>query len=824
MAESTKQRKAKRRKRRKRRRPAKALHRPPEKTVDRREPEGLSTRSAEPVRPIEALRPLREQMRAAGLTVRGTLVEANSWDEATRSVDAVLATENPVRVIDWERWEIIEEVLLMRGVRPPDQVPLLDTHDRSTIRSQYGSVRQVRVEGAELLGRPHFASDTDSANAATKVREGHVRDGSVGYRVLKYVDIEPGESAVVAGKPYKAGPDFRLRVTTEWELREWSLCAIGADGAAKVRAENMNRRHRRHSGKDSEMKTFDEWLAERGLELDGLSEESRAALEADYEAWKARDAEGGDGGGEQPAAGEGQRTETGGTRPGTERTGELSGEGRRTLTLTQEDLQRTIAEAMRQAREEENRAEQERIRSIRDLAGEDGANVPTELVERAIRESWDAQRAGREFLTALRQQRDQEAGPAFQILERGSAGVEAMSAALLMRSGVFREREVGDADDSPDEALIRSVASMFGRGQEARQRAEEAVNRGDGLRGLSLMDLARMCIRMDGGDMPGIGRTGDEVLLAAFGRDSGRAFATLSLPKILGNTARLSMLRGYNATPDTWRSWCSIGNLGDFHTHTRARYTDTGELEIVRNDGEIAQGAGAEEYETISVDTYARNTSFTRQNMINDDLDVLTKQRRRDGRRAKQRVAKLVYTTLLANGNMSDGKAWFSTDHSNLTSSKALSPTNLGFALQKFRKQTDLAGEPVDIEPRVLLVPPELEVTAAEILKSDYFVGGSSKAPARNVVKDLLRERMTLEIENRLSNSAYTGYSTTGYYLFASPEDAETMTVAFLNGVQVPTTQVLDPGANVLGTIFRVFLDFGCAAMDYRSCRKQHND
>src|SRR4030042_3882679 len=77
------------------------------------------------------------------LTSRTYQLRIDTINEKDRTVEAVIATEAVVRVFDWNRLEVIEEVLLMSGCRiPPDrQIPLLDTHDRTTIQKQHGSTR-----------------------------------------------------------------------------------------------------------------------------------------------------------------------------------------------------------------------------------------------------------------------------------------------------------------------------------------------------------------------------------------------------------------------------------------------------------------------------------------------------------------------------------------------------------------------------------------------------------------------------------------------------------------------------------------------------------
>lgn len=149
----------------------------------------------------------------------------------TRQVQAVMTTENPVRVYDWDLG-IVEEVLLMSGASYPEQVPLLDSHDRSTVETVLGSVSAIMVQGLELLGLVEFSSVPRAQDAMTKVQEGHLTDFSVGYAVEESVWIPEGQSQAVDGRNFQ-GP---VKVATKWTLRELSITPIGADSQAKARS------------------------------------------------------------------------------------------------------------------------------------------------------------------------------------------------------------------------------------------------------------------------------------------------------------------------------------------------------------------------------------------------------------------------------------------------------------------------------------------------------------------------------------------------------------------------------------------------------------
>jgi hypothetical protein len=155
-------------------------------------------------------------------------------DLDSRSVEVVCATENPVRVMDWETWQPIDEILLMSGCRIPEngQVVLLDSHSRYSTESVYGSCRELRVAGAQLLGRAHFADDQAVEPTWAKTRDGHITDFSVGYSIDEFQTLRENETAIVGGRTY-SGP---LRLVTRWTVKELSVCPIGADDQAKARA------------------------------------------------------------------------------------------------------------------------------------------------------------------------------------------------------------------------------------------------------------------------------------------------------------------------------------------------------------------------------------------------------------------------------------------------------------------------------------------------------------------------------------------------------------------------------------------------------------
>ena len=169
----------------------------------------------------------------ADTNYRSLIVRAATFNEETRSVEAVISTEQPVDMPDWGRQAMVPEVLVPSGAEFPSnrQVPFLDSHQRRSVKDQLGSAREIKVNGNEITATLVFRKSKESDDALGGVRDGHITDVSVGYDVLKRQYIEAGANKTIGNRTYE-GP---LNVVTKWRLREVSLTPIGADDQAKLR-------------------------------------------------------------------------------------------------------------------------------------------------------------------------------------------------------------------------------------------------------------------------------------------------------------------------------------------------------------------------------------------------------------------------------------------------------------------------------------------------------------------------------------------------------------------------------------------------------------
>lgn len=714
------------------------------------------------------------------LTVQQMTLRADSIDEEARSVEAVLSTEQPTQVVDMREWRVIDEVLRADGLQIPSQVPLLDSHMRGGVDNVLGSVRNVRVENDQIVGRLFFATHNDRAEQAWEMtRQGHLTDVSVGYRVESYVDIPSGGSETVKGKQYRAG-NRKLRITTKWSTREVSLVPIGADDAAKIRQDEAATQQRSDEQERTEImkKELRKYLESLGLRAE--------ATEA--EAWQYFEGLQGD----QRVRAEGIKSGTirpsDGATDGRQDAGDAAGAGnsRQDAGATAGDRPpvadpNTIAlEAVR--------AERQRVAQLRELAGED---IPDAVLQRAIDEGWDVSRASSEFLTHIRQARSQAVHGGFGIRvvdHERDLNRETLGDAVLMRCGI-----------EPEEA--------------------ERANRAEPYRDMNIIDLARHCCRLDGVTVP-------------HGRDElfARATSTQSFPQLLANVANKALGTAFNEASNTSLRWCGTKSVRDFKTHKHVRLSNTDNLVQVGESGQIEHTELSETYEEYALATYGQRIQFTRKQWINDDLGGLVATPRKMGQAARRLIDDVAYEELLSNPTMNeDSNTLFSASHTNANyisgAATALSHSSLSTAKQKMRKQVGMQGEHLNLMPVYLIVPPELEQTALELTVSSQILLASAGTsdPVTTTVRgsdNVHGGSLTVVVEPRLSAGVNDqSGSTTAWYLATNFDAEEHIAVAFLNGRRVPTIERKDP-ADVLGLGWWVYFDVAAQALGWRGMVK----
>ena len=327
--------------------------------------------------------------------------------------------------------------------------------------------------------------------------------------------------------------------------------------------------------------------------------------------------------------------------------------------------------------------------------------------------------------------------------------------------------------------------------------ANHKLDSGRDFAGLDMLGFARASIEADGGNTRGLSSS----------QIAAKAMTTSDFPLIIADVANKSLRDGYDAAPKTFTPFCRQTTASDFKNINRVQLGDAPDLEKVAENGEFKYGNTAEANESYKVETYGKIIPFSRQLIINDDLDALTNIPRRFGASAAELESNTVWGLITANGNLSDGVALFHNTHKNLGTAGALSETTLAEARKKLRKQTTLGGNrPMNLMGEYLIVPAALEVTALKLLSA-------VQANATGDV-NVFGGSMQLIVEPRLDAN-----SETAWYISASPMRVDTIEYAYLSGnqgVYIETEQ----GFDVDGMKIKARMDFGAGVIDHRGLFK----
>lgn len=304
------------------------------------------------------------------------------------------------------------------------------------------------------------------------------------------------------------------------------------------------------------------------------------------------------------------------------------------------------------------------------------------------------------------------------------------------------------------------------------------------------------------------------MLRFAFPRDEMiEGASTLSLSTTFSNVATKEVLAGFLEEDQSWREIAQVKPVSDFKEMKSFRLNDNMEYEEVGTDGKIAHGQLGEESYTRQAKTYAKMFDLTRVDIINDDAGALNDLRTRLGRGSARKFNNLFWTKFL------DNSAFFTAGRGNYitgaTTTLLVDGVGLQLAIEKLDKLVDASGKRIGGSAALLLTPPELQF-AAQRLHQSTFVNTGGSATAETVGNANIHAGKYRPVKQvRLSDSTFTGYSTTAWYLLRLPTELAAMVVSFLNGVESPTVETADANFDTLGVSFRGYHDFGADLAEY---------
>lgn len=359
---------------------------------------------------------------------------------------------------------------------------------------------------------------------------------------------------------------------------------------------------------------------------------------------------------------------------------------------------------------------------------------------------------------------------------------------------VTRDEQVTQRNAMEDSLLLRCDPAGFAIPATEKERTESVRQ----FRGFSLLDLARQMLEMGGVSTRGLSR--DEIV--------SRALTTSDYPILLANVVNKVLRRAYEGGPQTWRPLSRQMNASDFKEMSALQFGGNMKLEKVTESGEFKQGKMAEAKESWNVETYGKIVSISRQAIINDDLNGFARVSQLFGAAAANLESDIMWGLITKNVKMSDGKAIFDAAHKNLVAvnaGAAPSTTTLSAARLALRKQTGLEAELLNLQMKYLIVPPELETVAEQLMNNRYM-------PTEQDKINVFASALQIISEARLTD-------TKAWYMTADPSQIDMLVHSYLDGQEGLYTETRY-GFEVDGVQIKVRKDFGGGVMDYRGMYK----
>lgn len=377
---------------------------------------------------------------------------------------------------------------------------------------------------------------------------------------------------------------------------------------------------------------------------------------------------------------------------------------------------------------------------------------------------------------------------------------EAINVKLTRRSQLagLHVRQVAPSGDDPSVIMTRRTDALAARvmGTAPKDEAKPYVND-------RLVDHARSILDMRG--EPVRGNRDEEVLTRA------AQHGLSDFPNLLTGVGNRVLRAGYDSAPNVLKSIARKGTRTDFRAGSSLQLGEMGKLTKVSESGELTNTTRGEAKESYALETYGKLFSLSRKAIINDDLGAFRDWGLAAGKAASETEAGLLLDLLTQSSGagplMHDNVRMFHASHGNLAASgdspmgasADLAP--LSAARLAMRKQTGLDSvTPINATPKYLLVPADLETEADQCLAVIYATAAADSNP--------LSGKLTVLTEARLT-------SATAWYLVADPAVLPCLEYSYLSGAEGPQLQSRE-GFDVLGQEFRVLIDFGCGALDWR--------
>lgn len=313
------------------------------------------------------------------------------------------------------------------------------------------------------------------------------------------------------------------------------------------------------------------------------------------------------------------------------------------------------------------------------------------------------------------------------------------------------------------------------------------------------------------------------------------ALTTSNFPLLFGDTLDRQLLANYKAAPSVWKAFTKLSTNRDFKVASRHKMTGGDNyLDEVGEKGEYLASPRTEAEYTLQLLKYGRQFDISWESIINDDLGALKDTPERFSNAAIRTEHRLVSAQYYHNVVLATA------GRGNL-SVNPLTIANLETGIEWFAARTDANGEPIPTRPKILVVPPALELTARAILTSATKMGLAGATtiagapdvwvPVNNVVSQMNLELVVDPYITILGAVTTPLSSVASWFLFTDPRELAVLEAAHLRGHERPEIAMkasdkvtvggaaINPMSGDFATdniFYRVRLPFGVTTLDWR--------
>ncbi|KAB2699335.1 hypothetical protein F9K79_09585 [Ochrobactrum sp. Kaboul] len=698
-------------------------------------------------------------------------VRSDSFNEEDRTVEVCWTTGAKVKRYSWDEGYYMEELAVDKKAIRMDRfnaMSLLDTHEQWSMDSRLGTVipSSVRIENGRGYALIKLSRNAKAEAILQDLRDGHPLSISVGYKIHRYEKTE--------------GSDGQLPIlrAIDWEPMELSIVPVPADAEAISRSEPTGKdvekvlvRQENHDAAEAApltektpMNKRDAAKSFNGDKLDALAlgaglsrndgendDALRARLIAAYdEEDKQRN--------EAEAA----------TRAAAEAAQTRTAQQPAPVTQPAGVSQAEVAEQSRAA----VAAERKRVKDINDLARTAGFQESDEMVRTAVDGGTDVEAFRNALFDKMVERQNQS--PTFPIVEtRGMQDSQETMRRMVANALLHRNNVVAKLEDGAREWRAMSTMDI----------AKELLRaRGESTRG-SMHDIAQRALH-----------------------------STSDFPIILQDITTQTLLNAYGLYENTFQLFATRTVLSDFRETKVLDIGSAPDLLPKNENGEFKSGTVKESEEGMKLQSYGRKIGFTREMLINDQLNAFMQLVANWGMKAAKLEGDIVWGAILDNVlKLKDGKALFHADHKNLASTgSAIDQASLEAARLDFRKQKNIDGESINVTPKYLFVGADNETVAQKLI-----TGITVPTKTDDVVPQVIRSIQPV-YEHRID-----ALNTKAWFLFADAASTMGRGIHYLHllGSETPRTNER-LGFDVEGVEYTLAHDFGVGLTDYRFAYK----